>query len=568
MVKYIFYLRDVFLMNRKRVIFVLILSIATLILSIIQPAVIQQLMDQGILKQNIQKLGILFGLLILVAFIQCILKYIMAIIHIKIKKEYSYYIKIKIFKHISNLSGSFFSDKKTGELVKVLENDIYTIENAGIDLIIDVIFNVITSIWAISILCSINFQLLFVVLFIELIIIITQQYFIKHMYKKVEELRCVSGKSMNFTEEFLSNILNLILVKADKIFMRKFREIEKINITKTVEYMRFSEGGKQSNQFMNSLMIGIVYFISGIFIIKGEMTIGVMIAFLQYVSLVVNPFLLIINSYSQIQNMTVSIKKVYEILDIPIPDTGNQQIQNSEITIEMRNVNFRYRENELLFENLCMTFEPKKITAIIGESGCGKSTVTKLLYGLWQAEKGQIRFNGIDVKHLDVNSLRKHITVVTQDPVMFNDTIKNNISLESDYGDEEIYNVCKAVQLSDILNELPQGLEENLGEQGNKLSGGQKQRIALARALLEKSEIIILDEVTSALDNITQATLMKSIEPILKEKTTIIITHRISSINEADYVYVLENHRIAEEGTPQFLKENGKKFAKFKLQDS
>ncbi|VYT34458.1 putative multidrug transporter membrane\ATP-binding components [Tyzzerella nexilis] len=242
MVKYIFYLRDVFLMNRKRVIFVLMLSIATLILSIIQPAVIQQLMDQGILKQNIQKLGLLFGLLILVAFIQCILKYIMAIIHIKIKKEYSYYIKIKIFNHISNLSGSFFSDKKTGELVKVLENDIYTIENAGIDLIIDVIFNVITSIWAILILCSINFQLLFVVLFIELIIIITQQYFIKHMYKKVEELRCVSGRSMNFTEEFLSNILNLILVKADKIFMRKFREIEKINITKTVEYMRFSEG--------------------------------------------------------------------------------------------------------------------------------------------------------------------------------------------------------------------------------------------------------------------------------------------------------------------------------------
>lgn len=568
MVKYLFYLRDVLMMNKRRVILTLVLSIITLFLSIIQPMVIQQLMDQGILNKNVEMLISSFAVLILIAFLQAALTYIVSITHMKVKKDYSYYIKIKIFNHISKLNGSFFSNKRTGELIKVLESDVYTIENAGIDLIIDVVFNVITSIWAIFILWNINYQLLFIVLFIELLIIVTQQYFIKHMYRKVEELRSVSGESMSFTEEFLSNILNLILVKADKIFMRKFKEIEKINIVKTFEYMRYSEGGKQTNQFMNALMVGVVYLISGMFIIKGDMTIGIMIAFLQYVSLVVNPFLLIINSYSQIRNMTVSIQKIYEIFEIPIPETGSRRLNNGDIFIEIKHIDFGYRENEVLLKDLCMKFEPQKVTAIIGESGCGKSTITKLLYGLWKVEKGEIRFNNIDIKELDTDDLRKHIAVVTQDAVMFNDSIKNNISLDRNYSGTEVLDMCEIVQLSDVISDLPSGLEENLGEQGNKLSGGQKQRVALARALLERAEIIILDESTSALDNITQEILMRNITPILKKKTAIIITHRLSAVNEADYVYVLENQQVIEEGTPQFLKENGEKYIKFKLQDA
>lgn len=568
MVKYLFYVKDIFIMNKRKILLVFGFSVIVLFMNMIQPQVIQSMIDQGIGGMDVQILLFSFVLLIIISLLQSGLKFVVALIHTRIKKDYSYHIKMKIFLHISKLSGAFFTDKQTGELIKILESDVYAIENAGIDLLIDILFNIVTSICAIVLLLKINKGLLAIVLVMEAVIIFAQKYLIKVMYKKVEELRKISGKSMSFTEEYISNILNLIVAKADAVFMQYFDTIEKKNIKKTMGYRRYSEGGKQFNQFMNSLIVGVVYLISGIYIIRGEMTIGVMVAFLQYVYLIINPFLLIINSYSQIQNMLVSVKKVYDVLEIPLPPDGEERAEGSEMVVEFEHVNFGYRENEMILCDINMKFEPGKITAIIGESGSGKSTIAKLLFDLWQVNSGDIKINGIFINNYNTADLRKKIAIVTQDVVLLNDTLENNIALKRNTDRSKIRELCEIVQLQDLIGELPQGLNEPIGERGNKLSGGQKQRIALARALSESTPIIVLDESTAALDNITQESLMKALEPVLRTKTTIMITHRLSTIKNADYVYVLDEHRVVEQGKPEFLSKHGRKYLQFQGQDT
>ncbi|MDE7310732.1 MAG: ABC transporter ATP-binding protein/permease [Eubacterium sp.] len=513
-------------------------------------------MDKNEVMKQLNKISILM----VMSFLQSCLKYAVAIIHTKIKKNYTYHIKMKIFEHITKLSGSYFTDKQTGDLIKILESDVYAIENAGIDLAVDIFFNLVTSLCAIALLWTINSRLLIIVLFMEGGIVFVQNFLIKKMYQKVEALRKISGKSMGFTEEYISNILNLIIAKADKIFMRNFSSIERMSINQSLAYKRYAEGGKQFNQFMNACIISVIYLISGMYIIQEKMTYGTMVAFLQYVYLIINPFLLIINSYSQIQNMLVSIHKVCEVLEIQPLAEGKEILNAAKLTVEFEHVDFGYRDNELILQDLCMTFEPDKITALIGESGSGKSTICKLLYRLWQVHNGEIKINHIALANYNIVDLRKSIVIVTQDVVLLNDTLKNNIDMNQDHSLEQIWNICEIVQLKDFIYKLPNGLDEQIGENGNKLSGGQKQRIALARTLLENSSIIVLDEATSALDNVTQEILMKEIEPILRKKTAIVITHRLSSVKCADYIYVFGDQGVAEQGTPDYLSEHGVRY--------
>jgi ABC-type multidrug transport system fused ATPase/permease subunit len=219
-------------------------------------------------------------------------------------------------------------------------------------------------------------------------------------------------------------------------------------------------------------------------------------------------------------------------------------------------VSFSYSDEKVIDE-ITMLFKKGQITALVGSSGCGKSTIVNLLYRLWDADSGKIMIGDYDIRDYNLKSLRKNISIVTQDILLFDDSIKNNLILGNKEIDiDEIIKICKMVEIYEFIKQLPDGLDTIIGERGVKLSGGQRQRIAIARAIFCPSKIIIMDEATSALDNISQKSILDNIRMYLNNKVTIVIAHRLITIQDADKIYVIEGGKVIEEGTHKELLSN------------
>ena len=333
------------------------------------------------------------------------------------------------------------------------------------------------------------------------------------------------------------------------------REKGQTEVAKTLETPVFSRGieiltekSKLTANTLNEIMFIVIYLISGLSIIQNTMTIGTMMAFIQYTSMLISPILQLTNSNTRIHIAIVSLRRIRTVLRIPkTVDVGTKE--NIEGKIQFENVNFSYQPEVNVLNDFNMKIEKGKKIAIVGCSGCGKSTLLKLLYRLWSPNQGKILIDDIPIEKYSLKALRDSIAIVTQDVMIFNDTVLNNINLTGDRNISEIKKMCKKIDLEDnaiLMDENPEG---TVGEYGVKLSGGQKQRIAILRAILQNASIYVFDEATSALDNLTQEKIMEEIDTYLCGKTTIIIAHRLSTVRNADYIYVIENGSVVEEGT-------------------
>ena len=245
---------------------------------------------------------------------------------------------------------------------------------------------------------------------------------------------------------------------------------------------------------------------------------------------------------------------MFSLLDEPITikqdNKGKRCLENFEGDIVFNKVSFSYNDNITTINNIDMKLEKGKITALVGTSGSGKSTISKLLFRLWDIDKGSITIDGVPLKEYNLKDMRKNISIITQDVLLFDDSIMNNLTLRDRQIDKyRVEDICKKVGISSFIKELPNGFETKVGEGGVKLSGGQKQRISIARALLSDSKIIVFDEATSALDNISQNQILKNIKEFIADKTSIVIAHRLSTIKDADKIYVLDNGNVVEEGS-------------------
>jgi len=225
--------------------------------------------------------------------------------------------------------------------------------------------------------------------------------------------------------------------------------------------------------------------------------------------------------------------------------------------VEYENVTFSYKDAQVL-ENINIGFVPEKIVAIVGESGAGKSTILHLLYRLWDVNAGKIKIDGLDIKEYDLNYIRNSITVISQNTYLMDDSIYNNITLgNSDITDMKFREVCQIACVNEFVDDFKDKYDTQIGENGSRISGGQKQRIAIARALLNDTPILIFDEATSALDQITESKILHNIKQNLHDKAIVMITHRITTIKNADIIYVLSKHCIAEVGTHEELMKRG-----------
>lgn len=358
------------------------------------------------------------------------------------------------------------------------------------------------------------------------------------------------------------NIIVVILNKAKLLFFSEFvkkeRSYQKECAELDIQYAVFDQIGS----LFSSIIRVFIYTYGGMKIIKSQMTMGELIAFIEYTTLFINPCIRILKSNASIQKLKVSINRIYDFLEMKNSIAQNNygiKIRNRINEIVFDNVSFSY-DKKMVIENLSFKLERGKTYAFVGETGCGKSTIVNLLFRLWDTKSGNIMIDGENIKEYNLFSLRKQLSIATQNVYIKDDSIENNILMGRKKEDCAYDEICKLVGMESILSKFPKEKDVSVGENGNKLSGGQKQRIAMARALVHADNVLILDEATSALDNITQNEIMKNIKPLYQDKIVIIITHRLDTISDVDKIFVMSEGRICEEGQHNELMKKGEKY--------
>ena len=544
--------------NKSKLIISFLLVFTISIIDLLLPQITRAILDKGIAKSNMSlliKLVLIYGVLSIgSSLISIVLEYLYSIM----KNTVVTNLKIRLLNHLSKLSGKYFSGIKTGNILSIIESDIFILKSFNAELIYSIVVNLFTAICAMFFLLKIQYDLFLIVLVLQLALVLFQSRVTKIIAKKTRYIRDESGKISNITQEYISNIMNVILTKSKLKFFKLYLKQEKNLIKKFLELDMIMSGNIAISRILSGLITITIYGYGGYKIINKSMTLGELIAFQQYTGMLIGPCVSIIRSSNRIQQLKVSLDRLFTVIDENIEIKVNNQSYKLENKlcnqIEFKYVCFKYNENNNhILNDINLKFKYGEITGLVGGSGCGKSTIVNLLYRFWDVSEGSISINNINIKDINLKSLRNNINIVTQDLLIFDDTIKNNIKLNSNINDENLKEICEAVGLNDLIESFDEGFNTIVGEKGVKISGGQKQRIAIARALASDSQILIFDEATSALDNISQRTILENINGLLKNKIVIVIAHRLSTIKNADKIYVIDKGIVSEAGTHKEL---------------
>jgi ATP-binding cassette subfamily B protein len=463
------------------------------------------------------------------------------------------------FDHLMSLSANFFNRVKTGDLMAYAINDLNAVRMlVGFSFVIGVDIIVLT-VASLFFMVNINLRLtLLSIIPLPLlsIIIIVLGKKIHHRFGKVQKtFATMSGK----VQESISGI------RVVKAFVQEESELEKISdsaydyVKQNLSLVRIQGIFHPSFMLIIGLSMMIVMVYGGEATMIGEITIGQFIAFFQYLGMFVWPMIAIgwvVNLY---QRGTASLKRLNEIFDeqpeIIDEETVDHSISQLKGKIEFKHLTFRYNEkNLLIFNNVSFSIEAGKTLAIVGKTGCGKSTLTDLLTRIYNPPKESIFIDENEIYKISLEVLRKNIIMIPQDIFLFSQTIKENIILgKPNATEEEIIQVTQNAQVYNDIIDFREGFETVVGERGVTLSGGQKQRIAIARALITDPNILILDDALSAVDTKTEKRILDHLIKLRKNKTTIIIAHRISSLQHANKIIVIDDAKIAEQGTHEEL---------------
>lgn len=549
--------------GRSQIVLAFIAMLTMTVMNLLLPGLLQFIIDDGIVKKRISILikycSVYIGLMLSVRVIDVILENYYG----KLRLEVSSQLKAMFYHGINRVSGQYLSKQETGNVLRILDNDIYQVESFGIDLIFDLITNIITAIIVVIILAKQNVFLLGFAIVIQMSMFGINSFLSKSITENIKEVRDISGAQSNLQEQFVSNLKNIIIANiGDFVSGILTRKQEKyVEKSERVNFLIALQSSIANG--INSLGIIMTYLFGGMLIIYTNMSIGELISFLQYTTLLISPCMFLISYNLKIRQISVSLGKIYDELEkitTSNHDTGKLNCNEKINTIEFESVSFSY-ENIGIINNLTFLLKSGEITALIGESGCGKSTIVNLIYRLWDADAGKILINGKEIGNYEICSLRNRICVIGQEVLILDDSIVDNVLLE----DREKMKIEKFDEICTILNidKLVTNRErESVGENGKNISGGQKQKVAIARALLRECDVFIFDEATSALDNISQQKVLSGIMPYLENKIVLIIAHRMETIKNADKILVMEKGKIVEEGKHNELLEKDGVYSK------
>ena len=551
--------------NIHKLIFGIILLIIIDLISLVIPKIMQYAID-GIGTEGFTKLNLLYagGVIFLIAVLMTFMRYFWRYFLLGSAWFVDRSVRQDYFDHLMSLSANFFNRVKTGDLMAYAINDLNAVRMlVGFSFVIGVDIIVLTAA-SLTFMVNINLRLTLLSIIplplLSIIIIVLGKQIHKRFGKVQQTFATMSGK----VQESISGI------RVVKAFVQEDSELEKISdsaydyVEQNLSLVRVQGIFHPSFMLIIGLSMMIVMVYGGEATMIGEITIGEFIAFNQYLGMFIWPMIAIgwvVNLY---QRGTASLKRLNEIFaeqpEIINEENVDYSISQLKGKIKFDNLTFRYNEKAaLVFDDVSFFIEAGKTLAIVGKTGCGKSTVTDLLTRIYNPPKESIFIDDTEIYKIPLETLRNNIIMIPQDIFLFSQTIRENIVLGKPKAtEEEIIQVTKNAQVYDDIIDFREGFDTVVGERGVTLSGGQKQRIAISRALLADPNVLILDDALSAVDTKTEKRILGHLIKLRNNKTTIIIAHRISSLQHADKIIVIDETRIAEQGTHgELLKFNG-----------
>ncbi|WP_298542734.1 ABC transporter ATP-binding protein [uncultured Porphyromonas sp.] len=461
---------------------------------------------------------------------------------------------------------SLISEERKGDLLARFSGDVAEIEYSIINLLESLIKNPILIFIYLVALFAISWELTLFVLIVLPIAGYVMGAVGKRLKRDSLEGQTQWGRLMSMVEETLSGLRIIKAFNAEQQISHRFTKANE-QYRRTISQVYARQGlAHPMSEFLGTTAIAIILWYGGNLIFAGNSSITAD-AFIYYLVVfysIINPAKELSRASYSIQKGLASMTRIQTILDYPerITDPAEPLPVTFERSISYEDVSFRYEEPWVL-HNLSLTIPKGQMVALVGASGAGKSTLVDLLPRFYDVTSGRITIDGTDIRQVRASELRELIGYVNQTPILFNDTIRNNITfgMERPVSDDEVRTAAEAANATEFIDQLPEGLEYNIGDGGSKLSGGQRQRLSIARALLKDSPILILDEATSALDNVSEQLVQEAIQHLVSDRTTIVIAHRLSTIMHADLICVMQEGQIVEQGTHAELLERGGLYA-------
>jgi ATP-binding cassette, subfamily B, multidrug efflux pump len=534
----------------------------------LRPYLTKIAIDDYILKNNFSGLQVIVALLVGSVIIQAIVQYAQAVGTQWIGQKTIYDLRVELFAHIQRLSFRFLDKNPVGRLVTRLTSDIEVLNELFSSGIIMVFADIFVLVWIFVFMFATSWKLALVVCVVFPFLLLATAIFRKKARESYREVRVLVARMNAFLNEHVSGMITVQLFGRESHTYKQFDRINRDHADANIKSVFYYAVFYPSIELLSSVAFALIVWYGGSLVMGHELnagealTLGTLIAFIQYTEQFFRPVRDLAEKYNILQGAMASSERVFKLLDeeatvdIPVEKSEHQALQGE---IEFRNVWFAYNDEDWVLKNISFTIKAGETVAFVGATGAGKTSITNLVTRFYNFQKGQVLLDGKDIREIDDFALRQNIAIVLQDVFLFSTDVETNITLGSEHiTGAQARKAAEIVGAAPFIERLPEGYSSQVKERGAILSVGQKQLISFARALAHDPRILILDEATSSIDTESELLIQHAIEKLLEGRTSIVIAHRLSTIQKADKIIVLHKGEIREMGThDELLKHNG-----------